>query len=122
MYGTNLEEQMLSVRRLGIRDDSRNEPRLIKVELNHERTSQKIIRAAPKLASASDEEIKRIKVFQDRNKEDRENRRKLVAEMKQKNEDLQAQNIADYKWIIRGENVVKIKVNPQQYRPNQRNF
>ena len=44
-----------------------------------------------------------------------------MAEMKQKI-DLQAQNIADYKWIIRGENVVKIKVNPKQRRPNQGNF
>ena len=46
------------------------------------------------------------------NQEDRNKRKILVDEMKEKNEDLKQQGCIDSKWIIRGDKVVKIKVNP----------
>lgn len=75
------------------------------------------MKTAPKLAQCEDEQINGIKIFRDLNETDRAKRKALVDEMKEKNKELEQQNVTDNKWIIRGEKVVKIKINPNRARP-----
>lgn len=49
-------------------------------------------------------------MFRDVCKTDRDKRKQLVDEAKNKNEELKRLNVFDEKWIIRGERVVKTKV------------
>lgn len=111
----NVVSKILSVMRLGKRDESGNRPRLLKVVLDQESTAYKVLRAAPELTKSEDENVKEIRVFRDLSKGDRDQRKSLVDEMKQKNEELKNQVVGDSKWIIRGDKVVKIKVNPNRF-------
>ena len=67
-----------------------------------------ILKATKSLQTVTDPIIKNISIFRDLIKEDREQRKKLVQEMKSRNEALKSQIDPDTgvavtdKWIIRG--------------------
>ena len=91
----------------------------MKVVLDQDCTAHKILKVAPNLGNdENDEEVKKIKIFRDKNKNDRERRKALVEEMRQKNEDLKQNNVTDSKYIIKGDRTVKVKVNPNQPKRN----
>lgn len=106
-----VEDKIMYMFRLG-KQGSTTGPRLLKVCFDHESTANKVLRAAPKLDKSGNEEVRRIKVFRDMCQVDREKRRVLVNDARNKNDELQRDNVSDFKWIIRGERVVKVKVNP----------
>ena len=71
-----------------------------------------ILKATKNLQTSSDPSTKEISVFKDLTKEDRAQRKKLVTEMKAKNESLKnqidpatGQAVTD-RWIIRGDSLV----------------
>ena len=65
--------------------------RVLKVTLDREYMIGTILKATKNLSSISDPVIKKISIFKDLCTEDRELRRKLVTEMKAKNESLKTQ-------------------------------
>ena len=69
---------------------------------------------ASKLETAGEVEIRAIKIFRDLSKEDRDARNRLVAEMKQKNEALERDGVTDFRFIIRGEMLFKVRVDPSK--------
>ena len=111
---------MKSVIRLGKKENNNNGPRLVKVILDSEDTAKEVFKAAPKLANATENYMKEIKIFRDMCKADRDKRKKLVDEMSIRNNELRSQNVTNFKWIIRGENLVRIRINPNQTKTSVR--
>ena len=126
--GINLEENKIkSVVRLGKKANNGNvrpRPRLVKVVLDSESTAKEVFRAASRVAESEVglDKAKDIKVFRDMTKIDRDRRKKLVEEMLRRNKELQDQNVTNAKWIIRGEQLVRIRINPEETsRPRPQN-
>ena len=91
-----------------------NTPRILKVILDREYMISTLLKATSELQKATDAEVKKISIFKDLTKEDREQRRKLVKEMKTRNEALKQQRdpisgeaVTD-KWLIRNEKLVLV--------------
>ena len=97
-----------------VNEGNRRRPRLMKVMLNSEENARKILYNASKLETAGEVEIRAIKIFRDLSKEDRDARNRLVAEMKQKNEALERDGVTDFRFIIRGEMLFKVRVDPSK--------
>ena len=86
-----------------------NTPRLLSVTIDREYMISNILKATKSLQTVTDPIIKNTSIFRDLIKEDREQRKKLVQEMKSRNEALKSQTdpetglaITD-RWIIRGD-------------------
>ena len=64
----------------------------------------------------ANEDIKRVRIFKDLSISECEARRELVNEMKERNEELaqRSNGRMPYKWIIRGDQLVKIKLGDSQ--------
>ena len=109
--GSNLDEDKVkSVIRLRKRENTNNNrPRLLKVVFDSESCAKELLRAAPRLAEATSNNMKEIKIFRDLCKADKEKRKKLVEEIVRRSEELKAQNVTNVKWIIRGEQLVKVQ-------------
>ena len=108
--------KMKHVIRLGRYEENSEQqhPRLIKVIFDNEDTARLVLRSANKIRNSQNGDIKEVKSFRDLSQSDREKRKLLVNEMKLKNEDLKGNNISDSKFIIRGDSVVKVKVDPSK--------
>ena len=91
-------------------NESREHPRLIKVIFDREESASLVLRSAGKLKNVQDGAVKEINIFRDLSQSDREKRKALVEEMKAGNEELKRNHIVDSRVIIRGNKLVKVKV------------
>ena len=110
------EVSITNVTRLGRIGRESPRPRLIKVTYDEEDMVYKILRYARNLKEVANEDIKRVRIFKDLSISKREARRELVNEMKERNEELAQRSNGQmpYKWIIRGDQLVKIKLGDSQ--------
>ena len=90
--------------------------RLMKVMFETEEIALKVLKSAKALNESDNDGDRSIRIFRDLNKKDRELRTKLVKEMIQKNEDLVKDGITDFRWKIRGEELIKVRSNPAGQR------
>ena len=86
-----------------------NSPRLLKIILDREYMVGTILKATKILQSSTDPTLKNLSIFKDLIKEDRDQRKILVTEMKAKNEALKTQfdpvtgQLVTDRWVIRGD-------------------
>ena len=97
-----------------VANDPAQKPRLVKVILDRKYMIGTILKATKYLTSSSDQDIKKISIFKDLINEDRVLRKKLIADMKAKNELLKNQNDPDTgnpvtdRWVIRNDKVILV--------------
>lgn len=72
-------------------------PRLLRVQFDRENMVGKVARAAPKLDSSEEPIVKAIKIFRDRTKRERDERKKLLSQAEDKNNE-ESDNA--FKWIV----------------------
>ena len=94
--------------------ESGSRPRMVKIIMDREYMVSTVLKATKNIQTASDPYVKNVSIFKDLIKEDREQRSKLVTEMKAKNEALKDQVDPDTglavtdKWVIRGDRLVYV--------------
>lgn len=103
-----------NVSRLGkSNDDGQSQRcRLTKVVFESEEMVTKVLRVAKRLSESEEEAIRKIILFRDMCETDRQKRKALVDEMKHRNSELNVSDALIWKWVIKGDQVVKIKVRP----------
>ena len=106
------EVKVMNVLRLGKNkppQEGTGKGRLVKIIFQQEYMAMKVLRATAKLSEAEEENIKSIRMYKDMSPSDREKRKKLVEEMKKKNQEIEGSADQSMKWIIRGDILVKVK-------------
>ena len=83
--------------------------RLMKVIFENDNMVSQVIRSAKKLNESDDDNIKNIRMFRDMSRSDHEKRKVLVDEMKKRNLELEQQRVTNFKWVIRGSDVIKVR-------------
>ena len=109
----DLADYIKHVIRLGKYDTERAHPRLIKVIFEKEENASQVLRSLGKLRNAqtdTNSELKDIHIFKDLTQTDREKRKALVEQMKEQNEELKKNHVVDQRVVIRGDKLVKVKV------------
>ena len=83
-------------------------PRLTKVRFSNEDTVTKLIKNVRKLSLSTDEEIKKLKIFRDKRKEERMQEKELVTEAQSRNE---SETDATMVWKVdyRKKGVIRVK-------------
>ena len=100
-----------NVLRLGKHNDNSQtqRSRLTKIVFDSEDMAIRVIKSAKKLSESSIEYVKNIRLFRDLCQSDRLKRKSLVEEIRQKTSELSSSDAQVWKYIIRGDKVVKIK-------------
>ena len=115
----NVVDKIKHVIRLGKYEPSGGQyARLVKVVFDREEDANLVLKSAGKLKDVQDSNVKEVKIFRDLSQPDREKRKELVSEMKLKNEELKKDNVVDSKFIIRGDKLLKINVDPAKQGTN----
>ena len=99
-------------------DGIAQKPRLLKVRFMYEETVSIVMRSASNLENATDTNVKKVRIFRDKSKKEREVRRNLLAQADSKNET--EEDSANFKWVINYQNHKVMRV--PRGEPRRRSF